>query len=195
MRMKPAVLLATLATTLVASAPAAAAPTVRLRIGEAVDVLGTRIACFAVKSSGKVGIACVLLGPKQPVAGSVGVGLAADGTAVLTRIRSDGSGAPILRRKSEMARVHRLGVGRTFAIPVTATVDLGCKVINVTDTSLAPLYRGVKVSCWRADTGPLPSSYGVSISDRMAGIFRFDAQGRVSAEGVVRRQPPAKAEG
>jgi hypothetical protein len=40
---------------------------------------------------------------------------------------------------------------------------------------------------------PLPKSYGVSISDKMAGIFVFDAQGRVTpttaTKDVLRQQP------
>ena len=62
-------------------------------------------------------------------------------------------------------------------------------MLNVTETSVAPIYRGVKVSCWLATDNPLPNSLGVSISDKFGGVFQFDADGGVSSNGIVRAQP------
>ncbi len=174
-------------------ASAASQKTVQLKIGDAVDVVGTRVACFAVKSSGKDGVGCVIWGKGKPLAGSFTVGLAVDGTAVLSKLKADGSAQQIFKRKPQArgrtAKVYRLGVGDAFGFPITSKINLGCKVIDVTDTSVAPIYRGVKVSCWRATDNPLPSSLGVSISDKFAGVFQFDADGGVSSNGIVRAQP------
>ena len=174
------------------TASAAATPAVRLRSGDAVDVLGTRIACFAVTSSGKDGIYCVLWDGKKPLVGSFGAGLAVDGTAVLNRITRDGTTQPIARRPEQHAagRVYRLKAGDAFGFPLPARVNLGCKILDITDRRLRPIYRGVKVSCWRARKDPLPRTYGVTVSDRVAGIFRFDAHGRVSPAGAVTRPQP-----
>jgi hypothetical protein len=187
------ILLITLAAALTATAPAAGR-TIRLQMDDVVDVTGTRIACVALTSSGKRGVACLLWRGGKPLTASVGAGLAEDGTAVLTRVKADGSSQQILKRRSTALRaaerVHRVRVGDVFGFPITSSTSLGCKVLRITDPKLDPLFRGVRVSCWRATTtAPLPRSWGMSISDRMAGVFRFDARGEVSSVGVVRRQP------
>jgi hypothetical protein len=62
-------------------------------------------------------------------------------------------------------------------------------VIDVTDRTLPAFYRGVKVSCWRATaTAPLPRTYGISISNTFAGVFAFDAHGKIEKDAIVRRQ-------
>ena len=173
-------------------ASAAATPAVRLRSGDAVDVLGTRIACFAATSSGKDGIYCVLWDGRKPLVGSFGAGLAVDGTAVLNRITPDGttSPSPAARSSTQRGKVYRLKAGNAFGYPLAAGVNLGCKILDITDRGLRPRYRGVKVSCWRARKDPLPRTYGVTVSDRVAGIFRFDAHGHVSPAGAVTRPQP-----
>ncbi|HVN60673.1 MAG TPA: hypothetical protein VMT59_05385 [Gaiellaceae bacterium] len=176
------------------SASAASQKSVQLKIGDAVDVLGTRVACFAVRSSGKDGVGCLLWGKDKPLAGSYSVGLAVDGTAVLSKIKADGSSQQIFKRKpaarSRAAKVYRVNVGDVFGLQITSKIALGCKVINVADASAAPVYQGVKVSCYRATAeSPLPSSLGVSISDKFAGVFQFDSKGAVSSNGIMRTQP------
>ena len=176
------------------SASAAAQKTVQLKIGDAVDVLGTRVACFAVKSNGKDGVGCVIWGKGKPLAGSFTVGLAVDGTAVLSKLEADGSAHQIFKRKPQergrTAKVYRLGVGDLFGFQIDSKIALGCRVIEVTEGSVAPIYRGVKVSCWRATSDtPLPNSLGISISDKFAGVFQFDADGAVRPNGLVRAQP------
>lgn len=182
-----------LAVTLGPAGSVAAAPTssVRLSVGDAVDVVNTKIACYAIKSNGKVGMACALLKGSKPQTASYGVGLAADGTAVVTKVRRDGSGTKVFNRRLQShARVYRAHVGDLFGLQLTKRVSIGCRVIRVTSSVVQPLYRGLKVSCWRATaTAPLPQTYGVSISDKFAGVFRFDSKGRVTTWGWMRKQP------
>ena len=145
-------------------------------------------------SNGKDGVGCVLWGKDKPLAGSFSVGLAVDGTAVLSKLKPDGSAQQIFKRKpaarGRAARVYRLGAGDVFGLQVTSKIALGCKIINVADASVAPVYQGVKVSCYRATAeSPLPSSLGVSISDKFAGVFQFDSKGAVTSNGIMRKQP------
>jgi hypothetical protein len=184
-----------LATLVVGGAAAAPQRTVQLKIGDAVDVTGTRVACFALQKAGKKGVGCALWAKNKPVVRSYSVGLAVDGTAVLSKINADGSSVDVFKRRlaargSPREKVYRLRVGDVFGLQIDARVALGCRVINVTDTALAAIYRGVKVSCWRATaTKPLPHTYGISISDKFAGVFAFDARSKITAKGVLRKQP------
>ena len=183
---------AAVALTTAASASGASSSSIPLKIGDAIDVLNTKVACYAINSNGKDGVACVLLDAKgRPLAGSFGAGLAIDGTAVLTKINKDGTSTQVFKRKAAARRtVYRVRPGDVFGIQITSKVALGCHVLNVTSTLVEPLYRGVKVSCWRATaTTPLAKTYGISISDKFAGAFRFDARGRVTTWGVVHKQP------
>ena len=176
---------------------AATQRTVVLKIGDAVDVAGTKVACFAMTSSGKNGMACLLWGNGKPLVQTYGVGLAVDGTAVVKKIKADGSSTDIFKRRLKRAsKVYRLGVGNTFGFAINQRVALGCRVLNITNRSLAPVYRGVKVSCWRATaTKPLPHTYGISISNKFAGVFAFDAKSRVGKDAIVKRQPAPPAAG
>lgn len=186
------------ATAVVATASGAGAGNpnlIRLKVGDAVDVLNTRVACFAISSSGKNGVACVIWSKGKPLVGSYGVGLSVDGTAVLNRIKADGTSQEIFKKRLPASAagartVHKVKVGEGFGLPAGDGVILGCQVLNVTSKSVGPLYRGPKVSCWLATTTkPVPNRYGVSISDKMGGVFRFTPQGALSTWGVVRRQP------
>lgn len=176
----------------IATATTNASPrSVALSIGDVVTVQGTHVGCYAITSSGKNGIACVLLVGGKPKAGTYGAGLAADGTAVLTRIKADGSGQQVWKRTPQArTKTYTLGVGDEFGMQLTSTVAIGCQVINVTSTLVEPLYRGIKVSCFRAtSTRPVGNAWGISIADRFAGSFWLDAQGRTTTKGVVRKQP------
>jgi hypothetical protein len=195
--MRPVAAAVTAAVAVCLSATAAAAPstTIRLSIGDAVEVVGTKIACFAITSNGKDGIGCVLLKGSKPITGTFGVGLAFDGTAVVSKVKPDGTAQRIFKRRLQgiataRSATYRVRVGDLFGMPIDSKINLGCRVINVTDTSFEPLYRGVKVSCWRATTtAAVPRSYGVSISDKFAGVFAFQANGKLASNGFVRRQP------
>lgn len=164
---------------------------VALSIGDVVTVRGTHIACYAISSNGKDGIACVLLAGGKPKSGTYGAGLAEDGTAVLTKLKADGTAQQVWKRKPQTrSKQYALAVGDEFGMQLTSKVALGCQVINVTSTLVGPLYRGVKVSCFRATTvKPLGNAWGISISDRFAGSFWLDSYGRLTTKGVVRKQP------
>ena len=187
-------LLAT-AVALVAAAGTAsgtATKSIPLKIGDAVDVLNTRVACYALRSNGKDGMVCVLLSKSgKPIAGSYGAGLTTGGEAVVNRINKDGTGTKVFKRTLKSRQtVYRVKPGDVFGLQITDEVALGCHVLDVTSTLVAPKYRGIKVSCWRATaTAPLPNTYGVSVSDKIAGVFRFDAKGNVMKWGFEKIQP------
>jgi hypothetical protein len=175
----------------VATASGAAKRTVVLKIGDAVDVRYTGVACFALHSNGKDGIGCLLWAKGKPAAGTYGAGLAADGTAVINKLAKDGTGITIWKRKLQSAgTTYHLTVGDEFGLILPGNVDLGCRIVNVTSTSIAAVYRGTKVSCWRAkDNKPLPNTYGVTLSDKLAGVFKINAASEVSSWAVLKREP------
>ena len=176
---------------------AGAGTAIKLKIGDAVDVLNTRVACYALTSNGKDGIGCLLItNAGSPIAGSYTVGLAVDGTAVLNKVNADGSSSHVFKKRLPAAHsaaagaVYRVRPGESFGLPVSGNVAIGCKVLDVTSTSVAPVFRGIKVSCWYATaTAPVPNTYGVSISDKMAGVFRFTSSGTIGSWGLMRQQP------
>ena len=175
---------------------AGAGNTIQLKIGDAVDVLHTGVACYALNSDGKNGIGCVLLANGKPVPLTYSVGLAVDGTAVLNKLGADGTSTHVFKKRlpashsTSSGTVYRVKPGQSFGIPVSGDVVIGCQVINVTSTSVAPIYRGIKVSCWFADAKhAIPNRYGVSISDKMAGVFKVTPAGQLSTWGLVKPQP------
>ena len=173
-------------------ANAASTGTIKLKVGDAVAVAGTKIACYAIHSNGKDGIGCLLLKGAKPMTASYGVGIAGEGTVTLNRIKADGSGTKIFKRRSPQAggTVYKAHIGDLFGWQISEKIALACRVLNITSGSVQAAGRGVRVSCWRATaTEPVPRSYGVTISDKIAGVFRFDAKGNVTSWGLVRRQP------
>jgi hypothetical protein len=176
---------------------AGAGNAIQLKIGDAVDVLNTRVACYALTSNGKDGIGCLLItNAGSPIAGSYSVGLAVDGTAVLNKVNADGTSTHVFKKRLPAARstargaVYRVKPGESFGLPVHGDVVIGCKVLNVTLTAVAPVYRGIKVSCWYATaTQPVANTYGTSISDKVAGVFKITPSGSISSWGLMRQQP------
>ena len=187
----------TAAATAAPAAPGAGIQAQKLVIGDTFVVKGTRILCVAIVSSGKRGIACVLFAKSAPITGSYGVGMAVDGTSVLTQIKADGNPKLVLRRRPQATarrvdEVYSGSPGDAFALPIDAKRVLVCLVTDVKPAQAEPLYRGIKVGCWRAltaGTGPVPSSDAVQLSDRMASIVKFDAKGDISGVVVVKKQP------
>ena len=180
-----------------AGATAGNSSLIPLKIGDAVVVEGTHIACFAINSSNKNGIGCVLLLPSGKfVVGSYGVGLAVDGTAVVNRVDAKGNGKKIWKKRLPAARgasasqTYTVKVGEGFGISAGKNGILGCQVLNVTSTTVEPIYRGVKVSCWFATaTKAVPNRYGISISEKFAGVFKTTPKGTLSTWGLVKQQP------
>ena len=173
---------------------AAAAPTrsIPLKIGDVVDVVGTPVVCVAITSNHKDGIACVLWKGSKPMVGAYGVGLAVDGTAEIEKLKADGSSETIFKRKlqSVRAKLYKARVGDLFGFQVSDSLSIGCEVINVTSTAVAPEYRGIKVTCLRSNgTTSVPNSYYVSISAKIAGVAKFDAKSQLTSWGIVKTQP------
>jgi len=188
---RPAVVLAALAA--LTAAPAAAAPTrsIPLKIGDAIDVVGTPIACFAITSNKKNGMACVLWKGSKPRTGTYGVALAVDGTASVEKIKADGSGQSVFKRKLQSARtVYKAHAGDLFGFQVSNDLSIGCEVINVSSSAVEPLLRGIRVTCLRSNgkTG-IPNSYFLSISSKFAGVGKFDAKSAISTWSFVKQQP------
>lgn len=191
--------LAVLAACLVLPAGAAAGnpSLIPLKIGDAVMVKGTHVACFAINSSNKNGIGCVLLLPSGKfVVGSYGVGLAVDGTAVLNRVDAKGNGKQIWKKRlpaargASASRNYTVSVGEGFGIAAGTNGILGCQVLNVTSTQVEPIFRGVKVSCWFATAkAAVRNRYGVSISETFAGVFKVPRTGSATTDVLVKRQP------
>ena len=93
-------------------------------------------------------------------------------------------------RGATAGKTYTVKPGEGFGIQAAAGVILGCQVLNVTSKQLAPIYRGVKVSCWFAtSTKAVPNRYGISISDKFAGVFKITPQGAMSTWGYVKQQP------
>ena len=176
-----------------AAVPAAAAPTrsIPLKIGDAIDVVGTPIACFAITSNNKNGMACVLWKGSNPRTGTYGVGLAVDGTASVTKLKADGSGQTVFKRRLQAARtVYKVHAGDLFGFQVSNDLSLACEVINVTSTAVEPLLRGVKVTCLRSNgKTSLPNSYFVTISAKVAAVSKWDAKSNATPWAIVKHQP------
>ena len=179
------------------AAPAAAASTRPLAIGDTIIVTKTRVFCLALVSSGKNGIGCILFDKKSvPIRGTYAVGMAIDGTAVLTQVNADGSPKTILKREPQASarrssRVYSGAPDDVYLLPIDATHKLACKITDVKPGQAAPLYQGIKIACWRiVRTGlPVPSSDAIQISDRMAAIVSSDAKGVFGTTVLVKQQP------
>jgi len=188
-------LLATAVVFLAAAGTASGTSTtsIPMKIGDAIDVLNTKVACYAITSNSKSGIACVLISKTKgnPIAGTYGTGLTVGGEAVVNRITKTGATTLFKRTLKARQTVYRVKPGDLFGLQITDKIALGCHVLNVTSTVVAAKYRGIRVSCWRATaTAPLPTTYGMSISDKFAGVFRFDAKGAVSSSGGYEKTQP-----
>lgn len=176
-----------------AAAPVAAAPlsSIPLKIGDAVDVVGTPMACYALTSNKKNGLGCVILKGSAPGTGTYAVGLAVDGTASLQKIKADGSGQTIFKRKLQAARkVYKAHAGDIFGFQVTGSLSIACEVINITSTSVQPLLRGIRVVCLRSNgKTAVPNSYFVDISAKFASVSKWDAKSQQSPWAIVKKQP------
>jgi len=189
------VALASLALGLPAGAGAISTPLTPLKIGDAVDILNTNVACYAVHSDGKDGIGCVILKGSNIKTGSYGVGIAVDGTAVVNKVKADGSSTHVFKKRlpasrSASAKVYPMKPGQGFGIPVKGDKIIACEVVNVTSTAVEPFLRGIKVTChFSTSVTSVANTYVVAISDRFAGVFKITPQHTASTWGIVKQQP------
>jgi hypothetical protein len=162
-----------------------------IRVGDLVDVVGTKVGCFAARASGKVGIVCAHLDRNGPIPKTYAAAIRVDGAVYGYVITAGREPKRIFERMPQVAesplvldgdgRTYELGVGKTFAL---AGTRLACQIVNVT-SGVAPVYKGIKVGCFRAT----PGGYGIAVSDRFAGIFRFKRNGEAGANVFVKLQP------
>jgi hypothetical protein len=159
-------------------------------------VAGTHVGCYGVSGGGKDGVVCFKVDSKSLAPGTFGVGIAEDGEVTAYRIQADRTPKRIFKRTLQAIaapetpikaeKTITLGVGKVFNLKGTNVL---CQILEVTK-GVAPLYRGVKVGCFRANTnGVLPSTYGVAMSDKFAGVFRFDSKANPGPSVFERKQP------
>jgi hypothetical protein len=162
--------------------PGAAALTIQMAAGDTVDVVGTKLACFFIPSKTVQGIGCYQSSNKGLTVGTYGVAISQTGDTIVTRVNA--KGAPITlwgSRKKASARGHAtryfsLTKGDSFGFRI-AGIDTGCTILDLFPKGDAR-YQGRRVVCFRSKkTKPLPNSYGVVVSNKFAGSFRFDAKG------------------
>jgi hypothetical protein len=168
-----------------ALAGTASARTIEIRVGDSVDVTGTKLLCVAATSAGVKGIACVEANAKGAIPGTYGAALGEDGRVAVHRIDAKGEPQRIYRKLASRAgRYLKLSVGDAFHLKDT---HVDCEIINLTTPAA---YRGIKVTCYiGTNTGLKPSSLGITVSDRYAGVFRNGKNGTGSTDLFVRRQP------
>lgn len=190
-------LLAVVVVALAASSSALArGEAVRLKVGDAIAVEGTSIACFAIVSNQKAGVGCVLLDGSDPKVGTYGVGIAVDGTVVVNRVKPDGGSQRILKRTpqsvSRSTKVYTGRPGDEFVLRIDAGHFIACRVVLVRPGEAKALYQGRKIGCWRTvGADPAPKTDGVQISERFVSVFRFDAKGVVGSMPLIKAQPAA----
>jgi hypothetical protein len=174
--------------------PTAAAAPVQLKVGDSVDVTSTKIGCFTEYSAGRRAITCELTTTKGPVKSTYGIGINARGDTIVTHINATGKGAKtvwaargIASARAQMATYYELRTGDTFGFHITGG-DIGCDILNIKQ-SVAE-YSGIRVVCFRSIKGkPIANSYGVVLSNKFAGQFKFTAKSAPGATTFVRPQP------
>lgn len=174
-----------------AGARSAGEPDQTVRIGDLVDVAGTKVGCFAAREDGKVGIVCAHLDRNGPVPKTYAAAIRGDGAVYGYVITAARKPRRIFERTPQVAaaslvlagggRTYELGVGKTFTL---AGTRLACQIVNVT-SGVADVYKGIKVGCFKAT----PGGYGIAVSDRFAGIFKFKRNGEAGANVFVKLQP------
>jgi hypothetical protein len=182
--------LALAAPSLAAAGPAGA-PDRTIRVGDLVDVVGTKVGCVAAREDGKVGIVCAHLDRNGPIPRTYAAAIRGDGAVYGYVITARREPKRIFSRTVQVAaspltvggdgRTFSLGTGTTFAL---AGTRLACQILNVT-SGVPDLYRGIKVGCFKAT----PGGYGIAVSDRFAGIFRFKRNGEAGPNVFVKLQP------
>lgn len=162
-----------------------------IRVGDLVDVVGTKVGCFGAREDGKVGVVCAHLDANGPIPKTYAVAIRADGNVFAYVITAKRKPKRIFTRAPQVAtsplelqgdgRTIDLGVGKTFAL---AGTRVACQILNVT-SDVPRVFKGIKVGCFKAT----PGGYGIAGSDRFAGIFKFKKNGEAGANVFVKLQP------
>jgi len=167
------------------SAGAQAQKRFEIKVGDTVDIVGTKVACFAVRADNGIGIGCFKATAKGLIPGTYGAGLATDGRIAVQKVNAKGEPAKVWSRKlsSRGARYLKANYGDVFHLQESRVY---CDVVKVLPSeSKLP---GIKVGCYLAAKAPLVKSYGFAISDRYLGIFRWKTPD-VAADVLVKYQP------
>jgi hypothetical protein len=166
---------ATLALALAGGAGASSRAVYTVKLGDTIEVLGSRILCTVQKGSrilpGKTLIGCVEATSKGPVVGSYAVALATNGAVAMAKVKANGEPLVVLKRTPSAvgavrSRVLSVRVGDAFLLGGSA---VACSINQPTGGSLT-------ASCFLARSGTLvPNSYAVGITDLYAFVSRVDS--------------------
>jgi hypothetical protein len=162
---------------------------VKLKMGDGFVVTGTHVRCAAQVSKtllpGDRVIGCAYSDSKGPVAGTYEVALAANGLAVIAKVKRDGSPSVVYRRKpaaaSSRTKVYRVKSG---AVVFVSDTNIACSVSKSS--------AGVATSCFPfsvARANALPETFGVGITDRIAYMVRFDSKSKSIPIKVLQQKP------
>jgi hypothetical protein len=150
--------------------PAAAArQVVTLNAGDSVLIRGTDIACTVGKSGSKLHVSCLRANAKGAIPGSYVADLRSDGASSIERVVTPRKFQTVVRfpagvGTSAGGRIYKLRSGDGFKIAGTM---IGCNI--------AP---GGSPGCFHYnDAGIVPSSYGTVLTEKYAGILKYDAGG------------------
>jgi hypothetical protein len=149
--------------------PAAAArQVVTLKVGDSVLIRGTDIACTVGKSGSKVHVSCLRANAKGAIPGSYVADLRSDGSASIERVVTPTKFQLVVRLpagvETTTGGIYKLRSGDGFKIAGTA---IGCNI--------AP---GGSPGCFHYnDTGIVPNSYGSALTEKYAGIIKYDTGG------------------
>lgn len=161
---------------------------VKLKIGEGFAVAGTHIVCAAQVSKtvlpGKRLIGCAYSTSKGPVVGTYAVALAVDGDVVVAKVKTDGSPGVVYRRMPAVAG----GPAKVYSVKVNDAVFFtGTNITCWVSASSG----GTATSCFRstaAKGNPLPNTYGVGITDKIAFVVHFDAKSKSTPVKVLQHK-------
>ena len=161
-----------------------------LKVGDLVDVLDTKVGCFAVTGEGKKGIVCALLNANGPIPRTYAAAIRADGRVYGYVIKANGEPKEVFERAPQAVggglALERAGrdipgrPGQRFGLAGTSVL---CEIVRV--RSGPAVYRGIKAGCYRST----PGGFGIAVSDTFAGVFRFRTNGQPGPNVWVKFQP------
>ncbi len=171
-----------------------ACPARQLKVGDSVDVTSTKIGCFTKISADRKAIICELATTTGLIKGTYGVGIAANGDTVVSKVNKKGDAIALwAARGKASARAHEATYYEpphrrdTFGFEIPGG-DIGCDILDIT-TGTAQ-FTGRRVVCFHSIKGkPVANSYAVVLSNKFAGAFRFTAKSQIGPNAIVEIQP------
>jgi hypothetical protein len=178
-----------------ASVPVAGAVPVQVKVGDSVSVTSTKIGCFVKISADREAIVCELATTKGLIKNTYAVGISANGATVVDYVNAKGTkvSAVWAGRGKASARVHEatyyeLRAGDSFGFKIPGG-NIACEILDLKNVNAT--YTGRRVVCFRAGTSgkPVANSFGVVLSNKFVGSFRFNAKGNPGPDQYVHLQP------